>query len=110
MTSWLEAKCRASGMKMTGQRRLIVQVLSEAEDHPDIPELHRRVRERDERISLATEYRTARQLASARPRSVIPRFEIFPKPARRPEKFRQEFFACESSSPLCRWLVHYAVL
>ena len=65
MKSRIEAQCRENGMRMTGQRKLIAQVLSEAEDHPDVPELHRRVRERDERISLATVYRTVRQLASA---------------------------------------------
>jgi Fur family ferric uptake transcriptional regulator len=43
---------------LTGQRRLIARVLSEATDHPDVPELHRRVAERDQKVSLATIYRT----------------------------------------------------
>lgn len=47
-------------MKMTVQRRIIAQVLSEAEDHPDVQELHRRANAVDERISLATVYRTVR--------------------------------------------------
>jgi len=65
MTRRVETQCRAGGLKMTDQRKLIAEVLSEARDHPDVPELHRRARERDERISLATVYRTVRQLAGA---------------------------------------------
>ncbi|WP_408869357.1 Fur family transcriptional regulator [Caldovatus aquaticus] len=47
---------------MTGQRRVIAQVLSEATDHPDVEELYRRARARDARISIATVYRTVRLL------------------------------------------------
>ena len=43
---------------MTGQRRVIAEVLEEAEDHPDVEELHRRAAERDASISIATVYRT----------------------------------------------------
>ena len=48
------------GMKMTGQRRVIARVLSEAEGHPDVEELHRRAVIEDARISIATVYRTVR--------------------------------------------------
>lgn len=54
--------CLERGLKMTGQRRLIAQVLSEAEDHPDVEELYRRASQRDGRISIATVYRTVRLL------------------------------------------------
>jgi len=54
--------CMERGLKMTGQRRLIAQVLSDAEDHPDVEELYRRASERDARISIATVYRTVRLL------------------------------------------------
>lgn len=47
---------------MTEQRRVIARVLSEADDHPDVEELHRRVSKVDERISLSTVYRTVRML------------------------------------------------
>ena len=47
---------------MTGQRRLIARVLSEAEDHPDVEELYRRAVTLDARISVATVYRTVRLL------------------------------------------------
>lgn len=43
---------------MTGQRRVIAQVLSSATDHPDVEEVHRRAHTIDARISLSTVYRT----------------------------------------------------
>lgn len=48
------------GMKMTEQRRVIARVLSEARDHPDVEEVYRRASEIDNRISIATVYRTLR--------------------------------------------------
>jgi len=45
---------------MTGQRRIIAQVLDAAEGHPDVVELHRRAAEVDDRISLSTVYRTVK--------------------------------------------------
>jgi Fur family ferric uptake transcriptional regulator len=50
---------------MTGQRRVIAQVLSAAQDHPDAEELHRRSMSIDNRISLATVYRTVRLFEDA---------------------------------------------
>ena len=50
---------------MTGQRRVIAQVLSESDDHPDAEELHRRAIKIDDRISMATVYRTVRLLEDA---------------------------------------------
>ena len=47
---------------MTGQRRMIARVLSDADDHPDVEELYRRAAELDRRISIATVYRTVRLL------------------------------------------------
>ncbi len=47
---------------MTGQRRVIARVLSEASDHPDVEELYRRSAALDGRISIATVYRTVRLL------------------------------------------------
>jgi len=58
----IEAQCRTKGIRLTGQRRLIAEVLSQAQDHPDVQELHRRVAERDQGISLATVYRTVKRL------------------------------------------------
>jgi Fur family ferric uptake transcriptional regulator len=60
--SRIERLCITRGLKMTGQRRLIARVLSEAEDHPDVEELYRRASALDGRISVATVYRTVRLL------------------------------------------------
>lgn len=53
-------RCREKGLKMTGQRRVIAYVLSEADDHPDVEELYRRAIVIDPKISVATVYRTVR--------------------------------------------------
>ncbi|HET9573891.1 MAG TPA: Fur family transcriptional regulator [Methyloceanibacter sp.] len=58
--SRLERLCAEKGMRMTGQRRTIARVLSEAEDHPDVEEVYRRASAEDPRISLSTVYRTVR--------------------------------------------------
>ncbi|WP_439599284.1 Fur family transcriptional regulator [Falsiroseomonas sp.] len=60
--SRIERLCVERGLKMTGQRRLIARVLSEAEDHPDVEELYRRAATLDAKISVATVYRTVRLL------------------------------------------------
>ena len=60
MSSRIEKLCIDKGLKMTGQRRVIAQVLSAAEDHPDAEELHRRACAIDDKISMATVYRTVR--------------------------------------------------
>jgi Fur family transcriptional regulator, ferric uptake regulator len=62
MESRIERLCIERGLKMTGQRRVIARVLSEAVDHPDVEELYRRASVLDERISIATVYRTVRLL------------------------------------------------
>ena len=60
--SRIEQLCVEHGLKMTGQRRVIARVLSEADDHPDVEELYRRALSLDSRISVATVYRTVRLL------------------------------------------------
>src|ERR1051326_8762554 len=60
MESRIERLCVERGLKMTGQRRIIARVLSEASDHPDVEELYRRATQLDRHISIATVYRTVR--------------------------------------------------
>lgn len=48
---------------MTGQRRTIARVLSDARDHPDVEEVHRRAHGIDNKISLSTVYRTLKLFA-----------------------------------------------
>lgn len=62
MESRIERLCIESGVKMTGQRRVVARVLSEATDHPNVEELYRRASAIDPRISIATVYRTVRLL------------------------------------------------
>lgn len=60
MTSKIEQLCMDKGMRMTGQRRIIATVLSEAVDHPDVEEVYHRATKIDSGISIATVYRTVR--------------------------------------------------
>ncbi len=60
--SRIERLCIEQGLKMTGQRRLIARVLSEAEDHPDVEDVYRRALALDNKVSIATVYRTVRLL------------------------------------------------
>lgn len=62
MTSKIEKLCVEKGLKMTGQRRVIAQTISEAQDHPDVEEIYKRAAKKDENISIATVYRTVRML------------------------------------------------
>jgi Fur family transcriptional regulator, ferric uptake regulator len=54
--------CREQGLRLTGPRRIIMQVLSKTTDHPDVVELHRRVTAIDPTIAIATVYRTVNLL------------------------------------------------
>jgi Fur family ferric uptake transcriptional regulator len=65
MTSRLEQLCIDKGLKMTEQRRVIARVLSDAIDHPDVEQVHRRAVEIDPHISIATVYRTVRLFEEA---------------------------------------------
>jgi Fur family ferric uptake transcriptional regulator len=60
MESRIERLCVERGLKMTGQRRVVARVLSDADDHPDVEELYRRASALDQHISIATVYRTVR--------------------------------------------------
>jgi Fur family transcriptional regulator, ferric uptake regulator len=65
MESRIERLCVERGLKMTGQRRVIARVLSDAADHPDVEELYRRSTALDAHISIATVYRTVRLFEEA---------------------------------------------
>ena len=61
----IEEKCISKGVKLTGQRKIIARVMSEAEDHPDVDELYKRVTKVDPKISIATVYRTVKLFEEA---------------------------------------------
>tara|TARA_B100000900_G_C20534458_1_gene697759 strand:- start:898 stop:1311 length:414 start_codon:yes stop_codon:yes gene_type:complete len=56
--SSIEEKCKQKGLRMTHQRKIIADVLSSSNDHPDAEELHQRTSAIHSSISLATIYRT----------------------------------------------------
>jgi Fur family ferric uptake transcriptional regulator len=64
-TSAIEARCAATGMRMTEQRRVIARVLAEAADHPDVEELYHRCVAVDDKISISTVYRTVKLFEDA---------------------------------------------
>ena len=69
--SIIEVKCKEKGVRLTDQRKVIAKVLSESKelygskDHPDVDELHKRVTIIDEKISIATVYRTVKLFEEA---------------------------------------------
>ena len=65
MSDRLEDLCVEKGMRMTEQRRIIARVLSRADDHPDVEEVYRRASAIDDKISIATVYRTVRLFEDA---------------------------------------------
>ena len=62
----IEEKCQQKGVRLTDQRKTIAKILSESKevygskDHPDVDELHKRVTALDDKISIATVYRTVK--------------------------------------------------
>ena len=56
--SRIEELCAKNGVKFTHQRRIIADVISKSDDHPDANEVYLRANKVDPRISLATVYRT----------------------------------------------------
>ncbi len=61
----IEARCAATGMRMTEQRRVIARVLADSVDHPDVEELYRRCVAVDDKISISTVYRTVKLFEDA---------------------------------------------
>jgi len=51
-------KCKKLGLKLTEQRKIIVKVLSDSLDHPDVESVHKRAVKIDQKIGIATVYRT----------------------------------------------------
>ena len=65
MTDTIMSRCEAKGLRMTGQRRTIAQVLQDSDDHPDVEELYARASTIDAGISIATVYRTVKLFEEA---------------------------------------------
>jgi len=63
--SKIEKLCVEKGLKMTGQRRVIARTISDSADHPDVEEIYKRASQSDDKISIATVYRTVRMFEEA---------------------------------------------
>ncbi|QFR34074.1 Fur family transcriptional regulator [Ancylobacter sp. TS-1] len=61
----IEEACVTLGLRMTDQRRVIARIIADAQDHPDVEELHRRAVTVDDRISISTVYRTVKLFEDA---------------------------------------------
>ena len=54
----LEKQCAKAGLKMTGQRKVILNVLEQSDDHPSVEDVFARAKDIDSSVSMATVYRT----------------------------------------------------
>jgi Fur family ferric uptake transcriptional regulator len=59
------SRAEAQGLRLTGPRRLVAEVLEAADDHPDVETIHARAADRDASISVATVYRTVKLFEEA---------------------------------------------
>ncbi|MFT4075502.1 MAG: Fur family transcriptional regulator [Asticcacaulis sp.] len=64
--SQLEQRCQDAGVRLSSQRRLLLKLLSEAEDHPDAEELCGRACVLDPNLSISTVYRSLKAFEEAR--------------------------------------------
>ncbi len=60
-----ERRLRAAGKRITPQRKLVLGILAQAEDHLDAHDIYERGRRRGTRLSLSTVYRTLNVLKEA---------------------------------------------
>ena len=65
MSDQLLSRCLAKNIRMTSQRQIIIKVIEESDDHPDVDQLYLRSVELDNTISIATVYRTVKLLEEA---------------------------------------------
>ena len=77
--SRIEKLCAENGVKFTHQRKIIADVISNSNDHPDANEVYLRANKVDSRISLATVYRTIKLFEE---HNVLNRIELGGKRAR----------------------------
>lgn len=66
-------KCLSQNIRITPQRQIIIKVIEDSEDHPDVDQLYQRAVQIDNTISIATVYRTVKLLEEA---GVIERLEF----------------------------------
>ena len=57
--------CKKSGVKLTSQREIIADVINNSIDHPNVDKIYQRANKKNNKISLATVYRTVKLLEDA---------------------------------------------
>ena len=75
----IAARARSAGLRLTRQRRAILEVLLASDDHPDAFAIHRRVGDREPRASLSTVYRS---LGALTDHGIVRRLALNGEPAR----------------------------
>ena len=65
ITKKLEEYCKDNNIKITEQRRIIAEAIAESDDHPDVDQVFLRAKKYDNKISIATTYRTMKLLEEA---------------------------------------------
>ena len=57
--------CQERGLRLTNQRELVISIIENSNDHPDVDELFKRAAKKDNSVSIATVYRTVKLLEDA---------------------------------------------
>ena len=59
-------KCNKKGLRITNQRELVISIIENSTDHPNVDELYKRASVKDKSVSIATVYRTVKLLEDAK--------------------------------------------
>ena len=57
--------CKKNSVKMTLQRSVIADVINNSKDHPDVEKIYKRANKKNNKISIATVYRTVKLFEDA---------------------------------------------
>jgi len=87
MTSQIEKLCLEQNIKLTENRRIIAQVISASEDHPDVDEVFRRASKINPKIGIATVYRAVKMFEES---GVIAKHDFGGKGRARYEKLESD--------------------
>ena len=74
MISQIEKLCAEKNIKLTDNRKIIAKVISKSTDHPDVEEVYRRASKINDKIGIATVYRTVKMFEEA---GIITKHDFF---------------------------------
>ena len=66
----ISERCKSVGIRMTGQRRLIITVLENSKDHPDVETLFERANKIDNKVSITVAHPGITKSRQSRPHVV----------------------------------------